>query len=355
MIKSDRSALNKYYKQGMNKQDKDNAILQRFQSMSQRGSAENFKKRAIAFVKNKMKRLNSTETGLFGFVIDAMAKSINENKRNEKLDKYLEKYKNYLVNKTKKARKEVEDAGVEIVDREVDPNAKEEPRVVRQSTKKVDKEVEEDYKEAKWIVKFINFPGVEDVEKDAKEIFEDELNGSSSDYVGQGNKDELKVAVIQRFLASENRNNGKPYLTGGDSAVDTDFGTNTHNAVAAYQKAKDLTKDGKVGRQTFMQMFIDVSKDPTQHKFPISGAEISDENKKDMEKILKDWEKTKTSTTKDDVTNIEDIERKVDLKDREQRGLNPEETDEALEEISLNVNESRLRQVIRQALLNSKL
>ena len=205
-----------------------------------------------------------------------------------------------------------------------------EPKVVKKA--KSSKDTKDVTTKGNWIIKFSEFPEKDGKklsgEVDAKHLFNDVLHNNK--LIKKNEKDTIKVMAIQNFLKKEG------FLTGTGAAgkVDGDFADGTHKAVEAYQVAKELTKDGKVGRQTISQMFLDVTKDPSKHKIPITGKEMSSEDKEELTRRLKDDENVT-------VTSGTDVEW--------------EEIDRDVNENVRKIKETKLRQIVRHALLMTKI
>jgi len=367
MIKSDREAIRKYYKQGMNKLNKNNAILQRLQGMAQTGDADRFYRRSMDFLKIKIakrRRISKIEANLYAYAVDYMKKAIDKNHRKDvnNLDSIIKYFRIYYEGKLDKTEAERYEKGKAAIKKaEKTPGrylsaprtTGGEPKVITKDVKQT-KETFQDVKKEivkDWeiLLKDYSIAKDEKAKIDVKELFNDVLKQGK--IIKKGSDEPLKVMIIQNFLKDNDHYDGD---------LKKEYDQPTHDAVKEYQTKKELAKDGRVGRQTFMNMYADQVKDPLKQSIPISGNEIDAEAKKDMERILADAEKeipgdtTIQTVTKASVTP--DKDRKVKTGDRKQRGLNPEaDDDEELEEIVLSVNESRLRQVIRKALLKNNL
>lgn len=346
MIKNDREALNllktDYAKNGQ--VDINNAIVRRLQHIGQKGTGEQFMKRAKKFMDkvSKQQRYRDYEKSFYNFIGKKFKKAIDNNKRNlitSRLQLFIDSFDKEYKGKLSAKQQDIYDKNKDAIHKASDADGtklatrrttgEKQPKAMKQTTQVHKKTIPPRWKIDFKALSDKEIPGGE-AELNAKELFQDMLDGKSGTILKKGmnetDEQKLQVAVIQQRLGVE---------------IDGDFGPVTKEAVEKFQEDNNLEKDGRVGRQTISQMFSKTSKGIASN-VPITGKDIDPVMKDVVEKMASD--NTNTYITGKTVT-LNNAQRDINLDDKKQRGLE--------EQRLLRVDDQSMRALIREMLINS--
>lgn len=343
MIKNDREALSllktDYAKNGQ--VDINNAVVRRLQYIAQKGTGEQFMKRAKKFMAkvSKQQRYRDYEKSFYNFIGKKFKKAIDNNKRNlitSRLQLFIDSFDKEYKGKLSAKQQDIYDKNKDAIKAASASDGTKlagpktfglEPRVVKQETEPDKKEIKA---EPVWIIEFKDIEGIDDATLNAKELFKDMLAGKSGTILKPGINEtadqKMQVMAIQQKLGID---------------IDGDYGPKTKTAVEKFQKENSLSIDGKVGRQTITAMFSKTAQGVAKN-VPITGKDIDAVQAKTIDNLTKD--RSKTYITKGAVT-VTDTGREVNLDDKKQRGLE--------EQRLLRVDEKSMRALIREMLINS--